>query len=478
MTLTLLGDVILGGYLTLIADRTGRRLVLIAGSGLMVVSGVVFAFVDNFWILLIAAVVAVISATGGDFGPFRAIEESVLSQLTTPDTRPDVLAWYVTFSTVGSALGSELSGRIVSTLRSKGWTLAEAYHSIFWLYVCMGLINAGLVSLLTKECEIGNAEQPYSQLPQQEVDLELEPAGGQEEPTKSDMTPPKQSWYKRFWSGFSGRLSQLSGSTLRIMVKLWFLLAVDSLADGMVPYSLTNYYVDEKFSPSKSLLGDINSVAYFLGAISTVFSGPLARKIGLVNSMVFTHLPSSAAVLLFPLAPNLVFTVILLFIRAGLNNMDQPPRSAFIAGVVRPDERTAAMGITAIIRSSAAMVGPTITGILAGSDNFYIAFIVAGSCRIMYDLGLYAMFINIKLYQHEGGAAVSEGLAASPRLSDEEMTELDDLDDKYGTEASASKAETPEGSSQSSEDRRLAPHLDPRVRRRSPSPLAKHSDPS
>jgi MFS family permease len=167
----------------------------------------------------------------------------------------------------------------------------------------------------------------------------------------------------------------------------------------------------------------------------------------------------------FPAPPYLWLTVLLLFIRAGLNNMDQPPRSAFIAGVVRPDERTAAMGITTIVRTLAAMTGPTVTGILAGQNNFWIAFILAGTCRIAYDIGLYVLFINVKLYQHEGGNVQAE--AASPRLSDEEMTELDDLHSKSDSDTGTSKIETPEGSL----DTRLAPQDNIGVRRRSPSPL-------
>ena len=189
--------------------------------------------------------------------------------------------------------------------------------------------------------------------------------------------------------------------------------------------------------------------------------------------MVFTHLPSSAAVLVFPFPPYLWLTVILLFVRAGLNNMDQPPRSAFIAGVVRPDERTAAMGITTIVRTLAAMSGPTVTGFLAGNDNFWIAFIVAGACRISYDIGLYILFINVKLYEHEGGGLASQPLAASPRFSDEEMTELDDLNNKSGSDTEMSKTETPEDSLRDSGDVRLAPQPNTGMRRRSPSPLSR-----
>lgn len=193
------------------------------------------------------------------------------------------------------------------------------------------------------------------------------------------------------------------------MYKLWFLLFVDSLADGMVPYSLTNYYMDDKFHPSKSTLGDIQSIAYFLGAIGSAFAGPLARRLGLINTMVFTHVPSSAAVLVFAIPNTFWMTASLLLIRAGLNNMDQAPRSAFIAAVVKPEERTAVMGITSMLRTVAAMGGPTLTGFLASNKKFWIAFVVAGVCRLAYDFGLYAMFVNMKVDQNEKSLSVSNG---------------------------------------------------------------------
>ena len=131
-TLTLLGDVFLGTFLTLIADRFGRRRVLLGGSALMITSGFTFAYFENFYILLFAAIFGVISVTGGDFGPFRSVEESILSGLTTRETRSDVLAWYVTTSLVGAAAGSEVGGRVVKSLQERdGWNDVKAYHAMF-----------------------------------------------------------------------------------------------------------------------------------------------------------------------------------------------------------------------------------------------------------------------------------------------------------------------------------------------------------
>ncbi|KPI40900.1 uncharacterized protein AB675_10621 [Cyphellophora attinorum] len=420
MTLTLVGDVLLGTFLTLVADKVGRRKVLIGGSFLMVLTGVVFAVFENFFILLMAAVVGVVSVTGGDFGPFRSIEESVLSQLTTPSTRPDVLAWYVTISAIGSSLGSEVSGRLIHALQNVGWEVVPIYHALFWIYAIMGVTNAILMLMLSDACELQTTDT-YSQVPQDEAEAEM---SSTQRPTGSTLKE-----YRR--------------ETRSIMYKLWILLACDSVADGMVPYSLTNYYMDIKFHPAKSTLGDVTSASYFLAAIGSTFAGPLARKIGLINTMVFTHVPSSAAVLFFPAPPYFWLTAVLLLVRAGLNNMDQAPRSAFIAAVVKPEERTAVIGITSTIRTVAATSGPTITGLLAAKEAFWIAFVAAGICRLAYDFGLWYLFSTVKV---EEGGGVGDKEAAN-RLSDEEtsleMASLASSDDEDSSPWAANGRRSP-----------------------------------
>lgn len=309
-----------------------------------------------------------------------------------------------------------------------GWSIVDAYHTLFWIYAIMGLVNAGLVLLLTKDCELHPEGESYAPLPQSEGQAA---DNGGDSGLSSPALPeePKRHWIIRVATWLSTQLAQISAPTRSVMYKVWFLLAVDSIADGMAPYSFANYYMDNKFHPAKDTLGYVSSVAYFLGAVSSVFAGPLARRIGLINTMVFTHLPSSLAVLAFPFPPVLWMTVVLLLIRAGLNNMDQAPRTAFIAAVVRPEERTAVMGITSNLRTLAAMTGPTITGALAADNRFWIAFVVAGSCRVAYDLGLYAMFINMRLHQNEEpaaeGSVAAGGAGGDPRRKPDEEENLD-----------------------------------------------------
>jgi MFS family permease len=428
MSLTLIGDLLLSLGLTLVADRLGRRRVLLAGSVLMVLSGAIFAFFENYWVLLFAAVVGVISATGSDFGPFRAIEESTLSHLTTPETRADVLAWYVTTASLGSAIGTEVAGRIVEFLQHRdGWTTVDAYHQVFSVYTAMGLFNIVLTLLLSRDCELHkqSTETEESEVLLDEMDTNDSTSPRNDHPNSPRSRPVVVEEPQNLKS--KSIFAQISRKTLLVMVKLWFLLCVDSLADGMTGYSLTIYYLDQKFDLPKSTLGDITSISYILSSCSSIFAGPLSRRLGLINTMVFTHLPSSTAVLLFPLPNGIYLTVALFFIRTALNNMDQAPRSAFIAAVVRPDERTAVMGITSMLRTLAATAGPSVTGLLAGNDRFWIAFVAAGALRICYDLGLFAMFVNIKLHEQEEKHEYTRGAGSDPDLREPDEEELTGL---------------------------------------------------
>lgn len=263
----------------------------------------------------------------------------------------------------------------------------DAYHSLFWFYVLTGLINGCLTLALTKTCEV-TAE--YRQTTPKELDCYIE---------ESEAHQPHLC--------STSCVLHMPASDRNLIYKLCFLLAIDSLADGMVPYSLTNYYIEKNFHLSKSILGIVNSLAYISGAILTIFTGPLVRSMGLVISMLLTHTTSSVAVLLFPILPNLNMTIMLFTMRVGLNNLDQALRSAFITSVFRPEMRTTAIGVTSIVRTLAAMFGPLLTGILADRDRFWIAFVVAGACRLTYDIGLYAMFADQEVYRHERGSNTS-----------------------------------------------------------------------
>ncbi|CAA9957686.1 Major facilitator superfamily MFS 1 [Pyrenophora teres f. maculata] len=411
MTLTLLGDVLLSLLLTLVADKLGRRRILFMGSVMMAGSGVAFALSENFWILLLAAVFGIISVTGADCGPFRAVEESILSGLTDDKTRSDVLAWYVTATTMAGAIGAEVAGRTVHALEKHSGNVTKAYHTLFWGYAAFGVFGSILCLCLSNRCEV--AGEKHAEMKERGRDGHDEE---EEEVLLQAMTPSTVDGFGEDCNN-TGRqtnprvvpsskkpsyFSQISKPTRSIMFKLWILLAIDSLADGMTPYSLMNYYVEQKFHVPKTTLGDITSASQFLCAIGAIFAGPLAKRIGLINTMVFTHIPSSLASAFIPLPSGVGWTVGLLLFRAALNSMDQAPRAAFIAAVVKPEERTGVMGITGMLRTLAASAGPSITGFLSGHDSFWIAFLASGACRITYDLGLWVLFVNVKVNKDAG----------------------------------------------------------------------------
>jgi MFS family permease len=408
MTLTLLGDVALSFFLTLIADKIGRRMVLFGGAALMALSGAVFALFDNFWILLFAAVVGVISPTGSEIGPFRAVEESTISHLTNPKTRSDVLAWYVTTATLGSAIGSQVCGRIVDLLSSKeGWELKDAYHAVFWVYTAMGLLNMGLVLLLSRDCEAEPAppEQTYQLLDESDEEDISEPS------TPSSISKPQKQAPIQPVPKKRGIFATISPSSRSVMYRLCTLFALDSLGGGMTPWSWINYFLSTKFSPiSSSTLGSISSTAFTLSAISTLFAAPLARRLGLINTMVFTHFPSSIALAALPAPSTLPPTIALLLFRSALSSMDQAPRAAFVAAVVKPEERTAVMGFNSMLRTLAQSSGPSVTGILAGNDKFWVAFLAAGALKASYDVGLWIWGLSVKL----------DGEKKAPARQDEE----------------------------------------------------------
>lgn len=424
MSMTLWGDVLLSLFLTLVADRIGRRRILILGSLLMLGSGVAFALSEIYWILLLAAVLGVISVSGSEIGPFRAIEESTLAHLTVPETRAFVLTWYVVLATFGSAIGLGLCGWVVDHLQDNlNWTSIESYHAVFWIYAAVGLVNTLLSFVLSSRCELDpKPEPPYRPAdaaeaadPSSETRPLLENHAVPEDTTEDDG-PTKKAKERSVFSG-------LSKETQWTLFRLCLLFFMDSLASGMVPFSLINYYVDGKFHLPKARLGEIMSVTWIFSAISNIFAGSIAKRIGLIKTMVFTHLPSAVFLALLPVPSSLTVTILFLFARACLSSMDQAPRSAFISAVVKPEERTTVMGIVNVLKTLSQSAGPWTTGGLAEHNLFWVAFVVAGSLKGSYDILLLIMFINAKLHQHEQSQREHGSGQERGDLSDQEDAE-------------------------------------------------------
>ncbi|KAK3642992.1 hypothetical protein LTR56_008861 [Elasticomyces elasticus] len=394
MTLTLVGDVAISLALTAVADSLGRRRILILGALLMTFSGIVFATVSNYWILLVAAVVGVISPSGNEIGPFRAIEESTIAHLSEASRRSDVFAWYVVFGTLGTASGALTCGWTTQALQTGGWSELSSFRAVFWVYAVVGLLKAGASMYLSSACELN---RPATAPQESSTELDEHEAFLADGNTAAAQPPGKASI-----SWFGARLSPKSRATLLRLSALFF---VDSLASGMVPNSLVAFFMTRKFGVPEGKLGTILAAAAFVSSIGNVLASSVAKRIGLVRTMVFTHLPSAIFLALFPLPTSLVVATTLLVLRASLASMDQAPRSAFLSAVVLPGERTEVMGIVNTVKTMSQSSGPLITGTLAGSDHFWVAFVVAGALKASYDVGMLSMFVNHRI---EGESSRSE----------------------------------------------------------------------
>ncbi|KAI8943539.1 hypothetical protein NX059_001535 [Plenodomus lindquistii] len=387
MTLTLLGDVLVSLLLTIIADTLGRRRTLLLGAISMAISGAVFATTSNYAALLVAAIIGVISPSGNEIGPFRAVEESTLAHLVIEAKRSDVYTWYVVLAVLGTSTGLALGGVAVDQLQARdGWTNLDAYRAIFWIYTGVGCLKALLMLCLSEQCELQDWQDSRKNSPETEPllsgDGETEVHGSVEPAESSKKTT------KRFWHS----ITTISKPSRVVLVKLCSLFFLDSLASGMVPFSLINYYMQRKFELPNGKLGGIMSATWFVSTAGNIFASSLAKRLGLIQAMVITHLPASIFLALLPVPSGLALTICLLVGRSVLNSMDQAPRSAFLSIVVLPEERTAVMGVVNILKTLSQSSGPSVTGVLAGHGRFWVAFVVAGSLKATYDLLLLAYF--------------------------------------------------------------------------------------
>jgi len=377
MTLTLVGDVVISFFLTLVADGLGRKAILALGAALMAGSGIIFGIFGNYWVLLAAAIFGVISPSGNEIGPFRAIEESTLAHLSPPKVRPDIFAWYSLIGTAGTAFGMMTCGWVVHTLQSKhGWDDIRAYRAMFFAYAAFGVIKFILALSLSKACEIEKEPNPVR-------DTETAPLLGNGQPSK----PKKEK--RSIWP-------KISKESRLILVNLSLLFALDAFASGLAPLSWVTNFFKRKFHLSEGYLGSLFFTTSIISALSVLVAASIAKRFGNVKTMVFTHLPSAIFLACIGLPNSLPVAMMFIILRSCTQSMDVAPRSAFLAAVVLPSERTAIMGFINVVKTSAQSMGPLITGVLAEKNLFWVAFLMAGSLKATYDLGMLAVFAGHK----------------------------------------------------------------------------------
>ncbi|KAH6894669.1 major facilitator superfamily domain-containing protein [Thelonectria olida] len=386
MTLTLVGDVCMSLMLTMIADGIGRKVILALGAALMIGSGIAFSLCSDYWALLAAAVLGVISPSGNEIGPFRAVEESIVAHLTTPSNRSDIYAWYSLVGAAGTAFGVMTCGWVVQHLTDGlGWQIEKAYRVVFLAYAALGLVKFLLTLCLSSAVE---AEKK----PQKPIQGDAESA-----PLLGDrpIAVPEQPKQK---ASIRSLLPDISRSSLPVIVPLCLLFMMDSFASGLAPLSYTTYFFRWKYSVAEGTLGTLFFVTSIIAAASTLVASSIAKRFGNVKTMVFTHLPSAVFLALIPIPNNISLSMTFLILRSCTQSMDVAPRSAFLAAIILPQERTAVMGLMNVLKTLAQSVGPSVTGALVHSNLFWVAFLCSGSLKAAYDLGVLTLF---KSHEHD-----------------------------------------------------------------------------
>jgi MFS family permease len=348
-TAALVGGAVMTVVFTALANRFGRKNLLLLGAALMALAGCVFAVTDNWTMLAMAAIFGTISPSGKEVGPFLSIEQAVLPQTTGDQQRTAVFSAYNLIGSFAAAIGALVVG-----LPQQFFTAPlSGFRVLLGAYVTCAIIMMVLFALLSATVESARAK--------------------------------------------ASETRKLGIHRSRGMVaKLGALFALDAFAGGFIVHSVVAYWFYLRFNADLNHLSGIFFGINFLSALSFLAAPVIARHIGLLNTMVFTHLPSNFLILLVPLMPTLELAATVLLARNLLSQMDVPTRQSYTMAVVHADERAAAAGLLSVARNTGAAIAPLFTGAILANPALGLPFVLAGGLKILYDLWIFALFRKIK----------------------------------------------------------------------------------
>ncbi len=339
-------------------DMLGRRRTLVVLSLLASLGGIGLALTPRFSVLLAIAFVGMLNGTGTDRGAAFAMEQAVLPGLVSDTDRTWALSWYNVILDSGSAIGALAAGLPFLLQRWLALDRAASYAGIFFGYAALNLLSGILYLLMSPQVEVAQTTKPLSSHP---------------------VSP-----------------RSVSPETRSIVLKLTALFSLDSLGGGFLTDALVSYWFFRRFGIPEHSLGILFFAVHLLNAGSHLGAAWLAKKFGLVNTMVFTHLPSSLFLIAVPLAPSIKLAIPLFLLREALAEMDVPTRQSYVAAVVRPEERTFASGITNLSRNVCWAVGSSLAGVTMQSVAFSTPLVLGGGLKIVYDILLYRAFRHLK----------------------------------------------------------------------------------
>jgi predicted MFS family arabinose efflux permease len=375
-TAMLLGPAMMTLVIGLIAHRLKAVRLLTTATTLMVVSGLGYAFETEFWPLLLIALVGTLSPTASDVSAFAPLEQTLLSNAVVPQRRTSIFATYSLIGSVLSAVGCLFASAPEIVARAGPIPPNRALQGMFLLYAFLGAITFMI----------------YRQL---------------KSPVEATVSEPA-----------IGPL----GPSRRIVFTLAALFSLDSFGGGFFVQSLLALWLFDHFGLSLTAAGSLFFWSGLLSALSYPAAVRLARRIGLVNTMVFTHLPSNVCLMLVPFASTLGIAIALLLIRSTLSQMDVPARTSYVMAVVTPPERPAAASVTAAPRSIAGAASPVLAGYLLGLSGFGWPLVIGGGLNSLYDLLLLFMFRKVRPPEEQVLEDVHGDVASSYHVVDPSVT--------------------------------------------------------
>ena len=360
LSATLINSIIFTLFASFYADRIGRRNTLLLYTFMMSISGLIFFVTENPLALIIAALLGTLNITGSETSAFLSIEQSILPQTIKDNRRRNTLfGFYNMAGTFAMGAGILIANLPIIIQNELEVDQIYAIKLLFLFYSLLSILVMGIYLKLSSDIEIKKEKN-------------LKPI--------SKILNPKSK---------------------KIVTKLSGLFAIDSFAGGFAIQSIVSFWFFTKFDIDLSIISYIFSIGSVLTAFSYLIAAKIADKIGLINTMVFTHIPSNILLILLAFAPTLEIAIVFYMIRMALSQMDVPTRQSYIVAVVEEDERTAAAGITNLSRNIAQAISPSITGYIIGVLSLSAPFIIGGLLKIIYDITLYINFRKIKPSEEE-----------------------------------------------------------------------------
>ena len=381
ITVSLIGDMVGTYVIGLAADTWGRRRALALLSLLMATTGIIFGLVTSYPVLLVAAFFGTLGTSASETAPFLPIDQTMIAQVTTTEQRTSLFARYNLVASFSAAVGALAAG-LPALLTRTGLPLASGVRLMFGVYAVLALIVAGLSLRLSSDVE-APLHRPI-----------------QVQSRRSRLVPP---------------LHRSRG----IVWRLTALFSLDALAGGLVVQSLMALYFLQRFGVPLTTLSVLFFGANLLSALSFLAAVPLARRFGLLNTMVFTHLPSNVLLILVAFAPTFPIAATLLLLRQALSQMDVPTRQAYTMALVAPEERTAAASVTSLARSVGSSTSPVFSGLLLQGPLLILGlpFILAGTLKAAYDLTLWSVFRRVHVQEAEDHSIKAADHAEPPAYS-------------------------------------------------------------